>query len=321
MKIRIVDRILIFAAGLLMIAGCAAFVAQVFFQVDVIGYAAGILSRQSVLAKIVFALTALILLALGIYCAAMLFRRPGRNDQYVIQKTENGELEISLNTMENLIRKCLEQHPEINSDTVTLDNERDGLEIRIKGSVAGGVSIPLTVDTLQKQIKQYVTACSGVEVKNIRVQIEATGEEIKGAPFAIEPPAGIALLRDGDGEKQEEIPEKPDSEAPPVPDIPADLTDSGIQAEKAEDGESAEEPTVSPVHSIRDSGTEVDEPEEGDERPIHQRLFSTKNEPCIVPVPPELENQGSTPEAETVSGTEDKPAGEGETEKEQKHED
>jgi len=317
MKIRILDRILVFAAGLLMIAGCAAFVAQVFFRADVIGYAANILARQSILAKIGFILTALILLALGIYCVMMLFRRPGRDEQYVIQKTENGELEISLNTLQELVRKCLEQHPEINSEALLLDNQRDGLEIRIKGNVAGGVSIPLTVDTLQQQIKQYVTACSGVEVKNICIQIEATGEEIKGAPFAIAPPAGIALLRDVEGEKQEDTAEKPDSNEPPVPDIPADLAEINIPPENEERAVS-EEPTVSPVHSIQDSGAEIDEPEEDDDRPIHQRLFSTKNEPCIVPVPPEMEKQEPVPEEDPVK--ESKTAEENEDSKEKEHE-
>jgi hypothetical protein len=59
--------------------------------------------------------------------------------------------------------------------------------------VAGGVSIPLTVDALQQQIKQYVTACSGVEVKDIRVQIESSGEDAKESLYAIEAPTAKAL--------------------------------------------------------------------------------------------------------------------------------
>ena len=286
MKIRILDRVMVFVAGLLLIAGCVALVAQVLFQQDVAGMIGDILSKQSTLAKIVFVLTALILLALGGYCVLMLFRRPGRNDKYILQKTETGELEISLETLENLVRKCLEQHPEVDARDLTLENQRDGLEIRISGNVAGGVSIPLTIDTLQKQIKQYVTACSGLEVRNIRVQIDATGDELKGAPFAIEPPAGIALLRDGDAAEKTESSEVP-AQADEVPDIPEELS---RPAEDAEPDTVQEEPVVSPIHSMQDSGIVVDDPEEDDDRPIHQRLFSNKSEPCIVPVPPEMEN-------------------------------
>ena len=38
MKIRVLDRILVALAGLLMLAGCAALAAQLFFGKDVIGW-------------------------------------------------------------------------------------------------------------------------------------------------------------------------------------------------------------------------------------------------------------------------------------------
>ena len=46
MKIRILDRILVALAGLLVLAGCAALAAQLFFQQDVAGFATGILTNE-----------------------------------------------------------------------------------------------------------------------------------------------------------------------------------------------------------------------------------------------------------------------------------
>ena len=45
----------------------------------------------------------------------------------------------------------------------------------IKITLLSGVNIPLTVNALQKQIKQYITSCSGVDVHKVRVMVETDG--------------------------------------------------------------------------------------------------------------------------------------------------
>ena len=191
MKIRILDRILVALAGLLVLAGCAGLAAQLFFGKDVAGYATKLLTDPNY--RIWFIIALVILVILGLYCLLILFRHRGRRDKFVMQKTENGELSISLKAMESMVQKCLDPHKELSVQSVRLENQKGGLLIRIRGTVAGGVSIPLTVDALQQQIKQYVTACSGVEVKDIRVQIESSGEDAKESLYAIEAPTARAL--------------------------------------------------------------------------------------------------------------------------------
>ena len=214
MKIRVLDRILVALAGLLLVAACAGVVAQVFFSVDVTGFAAKLLAAGSTKRKIIIAAAVAVVLILGLYCLLMLFRHRRRKDKFVLQKLESGDLAISLKTVETMVEKCLDQHPEIKTEGIRLENQRDGLLIRIRGTVAGGISIPLTVDTLQKQVKRYVTACSGVEVKGIRIQIESSGEDAKDALFAIEPPGGN-LLPKGSEPVREAAPARPaEPEAP-----------------------------------------------------------------------------------------------------------
>ena len=164
MKIRILDRILVALAGLLVLAGSAALAAQLFFGKDVIGYAGRLLADESWRIWLILLLAVLVLL--GVYCLLVLFRHRGRKEKFVMQKTENGELSISLKAMESMVQKCLDPHKELDVQSVRLENQKGGLLIRIRGTVAGGVSIPLTVDALQQQIKQYVTACSGVDTRS-----------------------------------------------------------------------------------------------------------------------------------------------------------
>ena len=278
MKIRILDRILVAIAGLLVLAGCAALAAQLFFGKDVIGKANELLTGEQYRIWLIAALVLLVLL--GCYCILLLFRHRGRKDKFVMQKTENGELSISLKAMESMVQKCLDQHPEIKTDNIHLENQRDGLLVRIRGTVAGGVSIPLTADTLQKQVKQYVTACSGVEVKGIRIQIESSGEDAKDAPFLIEPPVNNLLPKGGETLKEtpESQPAKEETAAAPE----EKGTETPSEPEKTVPSEEAAAAAV-----MAAAASLMDKEEIEDDRPIHQQLFSTQEEPCIMPLPPE----------------------------------
>lgn len=299
MKIRILDRILVALAGLLVLAGCAGLAAQLFFGKDVAGYATKLLTDPNYRIWLIIALV--ILLVLGLYCLLILFRHRGRRDKFVMQKTENGELSISLKAMESMVQKCLDPHKELSVQSVRLENQKGGLLIRIRGTVAGGVSIPLTVDALQQQIKQYVTACSGVEVKDIRVQIESSGEDAKESLYAIEAPTARALPA---SQMKEEKAEEPKEEEA-IPEItPEELEQITAEvpaaSEKEEEQEAEEEPQVV-IPAAAAAAAELlkqEAPQEEDDRPMHQRLFSSQEEPCVMPMPPEPPAEEKTETAE-----------------------
>ncbi len=261
MKLRIADRILVCVAGLILLACCAGILCQMFFGINVVDYATRAFASESFQVRAALIGLAVVLLLVGVYCVFVLFRHRKRKDRFVLQKYDGGELAISLRALENMVYKCLDQHEELKTQHLYLENRKDGLLIKIRGQVAGGISIPLTVEALQKQIRQYVTACSGVEIKGIRVQIESSGEDAKNAPFAIAAPAAQSLLHE--------------AQEPPK----AEETVSG--------GAAAEQPEV-PAAPVVPSVAETPMPEmdEEDERALHQRLFSSVPEPCIVPEPP-----------------------------------
>ena len=238
----------------------------------------------------------------------------GRRDKFVMQKTENGELSISLKAMESMVQKCLDPHKELAVQSVRLENQKGGLLIRIRGTVAGGVSIPLTVDALQQQIKQYVTACSGVEVRDIRVQIESSGPDTKDSLYAIEAPTSRALP--GGMNAKEETPAEKQKDEPP------EMTREELEQVMAE----MPAPTPSESEETEETGPQVEipaaaaaaaeqlkneAPQEDDDRPIHQRLFSSPEEPCVMPMPPEEPAPETEPAEEKARDTEGEDAEKG----------
>ena len=303
MRIRILDRILVALAGVLLVAACAGLIGQVFFGKDVIGFMERLVLPETTTGRIIVGISAGVMLILGLYCLLMLFRHRRRKDKFILQKLESGELAISLKTLETMVQKCVDQHKEIKTEGIRLENQRDGLLIRIRGTVAGGISIPLTVDTLQKQVKQYVTACSGVEVKGIRIQIESSGAEAEDAPFAIEPPAGNRLPK-GNEEPVKEPAEAVSAEE--KEEVPPDETPENTAAESFVSSEEAAAAAALAAAENMMSDLQI---ETEDDRPIHQRLFSTQEEPCIMPLPPENlandEREKEETQAEITEAAED----------------
>ena len=282
MRLRITDRILVAVAGILLLAICAGIVAQLFFNVDLIGFAGRIFSSEAQGTRILLAGAAVILFLLGLYCLLVLFRHRRRKDKYFMQKNENGELAISVNALEIMVRKCLCQHEELNISKLYLENRKDGLMIFLRGSVAGGISIPLTIEVIQKQIRQYVTACSGVEIRGIKIAIDSSGEDAENAPFAIAAPAVKPLLQEAGSKDKPSLSEDSSEEEP-------------VQAPA--EPEKKEEPVQTGSKGIAPEIPIQDVPD--DDRPLHQRLFSTPLEPCIVPEPPAEEKEAGMDEPES----------------------
>ena len=139
---------------------------------------------------------ALLLIALGVHGILMLFRR-GREKGFIIQHSEYGDMSISMNALESMVQKCVASHQELTVNATRIQHAREGIIVDIKITLLGGVNIPLTVNALQKQIKQYITSCSGVDVHKVRVMVETDGhaafetdaQPASGAPDSPAPPA------------------------------------------------------------------------------------------------------------------------------------
>lgn len=214
-------------------------------------------------------------------------RRTAAQRGYVMQKNENGAIGVSIRAIEGLIRTCIEKHEAIAQADIQVLEYRDGIAIELHIIQAAGVNIPLSVGALQKQIKQYVTACTGVDVYRIGVMVE-NDESIEISPtYAVQDVTPLPTL----------------AEAMETPKMPAPVEQVAIP----------EAETVQPMPETATAS------ETEDERPLHQRLFGMPEQPAIVPAPPEKPEDAEVTEAaadvpetdETVDEAADETADEG----------
>ncbi len=123
----------------------------------------------------------------AVYFLSIPRRLRGDKKEFVVQQTDNGELRISVKAIENLVHKCIQMHDEIHVESMKIHNARDGVVIDLRISLANNISIPLAVASLQKQIKQYLSVSSGIEVSEVRVSVEtALDSAHEKSPYLVE---------------------------------------------------------------------------------------------------------------------------------------
>lgn len=167
------DRVFAGLAGLILLTlGIGLFVYGVGifpFQLDLSFFNGPFTFWQHVL--MVFA--ALVLLLLGLWGLTKMFRS-SREKGFILQHTEYGDLNISMNAMENMVKKCVDMNDALKVTQTKILHMRDGVIVSIRILLENGVNIPMIVSALQKQTKQYITSCSGVDVKEVRVFVDTT---------------------------------------------------------------------------------------------------------------------------------------------------
>lgn len=145
--------------------------------------------------RVMMVAVSLLLLALGLHGILLLFHRR-REKGFIIQQTELGDMSISMNAMESMVKKCVDAHSELIVNSTRIHHSRDGIVVEIKITLQSGVNIPLTVNALQKQIKQYITSCSGVDVHQVRVMVETDT-----AKLAAPQPVPVAYAKQDEPER------------------------------------------------------------------------------------------------------------------------
>ncbi|MBQ9264640.1 MAG: alkaline shock response membrane anchor protein AmaP [Clostridia bacterium] len=143
----------------------------------------------------------ILLIVFGGYLFAFPHTYSARRHDFIVQQTDNGELRIAVKAIENLVQKCVDMHEEIQLDSMKIRNAREGVSVDLGISLANNISIPLAVASLQKQIKQYLVASSGIEVKEVRVSVETAGGEVSEA-------ADLSYMEPAAEQAQEKAPDK-----------------------------------------------------------------------------------------------------------------
>lgn len=189
---------------------------------------------------------AVVLILLGAaLISAILPQKKTRSSNFAIQQNENGTVRISLKAIDALVTKCLSQHDEIKVVTSSLYSDEETVCVDVHVALLADISMPLAISSLQKQITRYVEACTGVNVKEVRIFVDGTiakAEAAQQSPFAI--PASIlngdsepvAALDEASEPVQEEAEQM--EEAAPSEEVLCDETLS--EAESNEEAQSEE---------------------------------------------------------------------------------
>ena len=203
MKIRFWDRLILFLGALLTIAAGA------FLAVCGLQFAGELGKALPLPARVGCIAGGVLLVAFAVYL--LLFPRKcaaGRHS-FIVQQTDNGELRIAVKAIESLVQKCVDMHEEIDLNSMRIRNAREGVTVDMSISLANNISIPLAVASLQKQIKQYLVASSGIEVKEVRVSVDTTSGEAEPIPDS------PYLVQEQEQEKQEKpVQEQPKAKRP-----------------------------------------------------------------------------------------------------------
>lgn len=124
-------------------------------------------------------LTALI----GLYILLVPHRYRYSKKDFILRRTENGDMHISIRAMETQVQKCVDLHKEIRMHAMRIVNTREGVNVEMKVSLASNISIPLSIESLQKQVKQYLLASTGVEIRQVRIEVISTQGEVDDTPY------------------------------------------------------------------------------------------------------------------------------------------
>ena len=178
MRVKLWNRFIIAITGLLLLAaGILGALCALGFTpswLDLSWLESGLVVWQ----RIVLGAVSLALVLLGVHNICMLFARKNTKG-FITQRTDFGNMSISMKALDTMARKCVNQHQELQIKSTKIYRVKNGIAVLIRLLLDAGVNIPLTVSALQKQIKQYIVSCSGVDVYEVQVLVETNQPEEK----------------------------------------------------------------------------------------------------------------------------------------------
>ncbi len=291
MRFRVCDRMLAALSGLLIIL-LGVLVALVGTGLLPVMDLSVVYGPFDIWQRVIIIVAGLLLCLLGVHGLWMLFRR--RADKgFIVQRTDLGDMNIAMSALTSMVNKCVDQHQEIKVKKIRIHRVRDGVIVDLKILLANGINIPLTVNVLQKQIKQYITSCSGVDVHEVRVQIDtsemilvdkaeesvAAGQEIV-APVALQDDPVVEAAAESILRHTEEpadyveaietvvVQEEPAAELyAPVEAAEAVMEEYTVTAEETVETDAAVEDEV-PVAVVEYAAEEADYEEAAEEEPV-----------------------------------------------------
>lgn len=186
MKIRFGDRLLIAVSGMLLLLLSVASLLVLFGVLKLGGVIDVFVSTLPFWGKLIGTFVLLLIGAIGVHGIMVLFHR-SRERKFVSQENENGNVSISINALEIMARKCVENCKDIKTKRVEVSREGEGVAVNVSVLVPSGINIPQLISALQMQIRKYVSSCSGIPVESVSVQVETDPSQKGYVPALMAP--------------------------------------------------------------------------------------------------------------------------------------
>jgi uncharacterized alkaline shock family protein YloU len=171
--IKILDRLLLFlysvAVGALAILAILA-ASGVFETSSLTRFVQDLAGASRDVQGAVIGISAVILLAsLRFFIVSV--RRAGASAPSIIQKTDHGDIRISVETVENLALKAASRTRGVKDLKTRVRVADAGLQIMIRAFIDGDGSIPAMSEDMQRTVSQQVEEATGIPVAEVSVYI------------------------------------------------------------------------------------------------------------------------------------------------------
>ncbi|MFC5701052.1 alkaline shock response membrane anchor protein AmaP [Cohnella faecalis] len=171
--IRMLDRLLLFlysiaigAASVIAIAAaCGAF--QTSFLKNAVSDFTG--ESRSIQGTVIGVGIVLFLVSLRFFIVSV--RRTGASAPTINQRTEHGDIRISVETVENLALKAASRTKGVKDLRARVRIAESGLEITIRAFIEGEGSIPAMSEDMQRTVSQQIEEATGIPVAEVSVFI------------------------------------------------------------------------------------------------------------------------------------------------------
>jgi len=121
--------------------------------------------------QITIAIIGIVLLLISLRFFIVSLSRGTVSSQSVDQRTEYGDIRISIETMENLALKAAMKQRGVKDLRARVHATDAGMDIVLRTVVDGEVAIPQLTEDVQKAVKSYVEEITGIPVTNVSVYI------------------------------------------------------------------------------------------------------------------------------------------------------
>ncbi|GGG56811.1 alkaline shock response membrane anchor protein AmaP [Paenibacillus radicis (ex Gao et al. 2016)] len=168
--IRIVDKLLLFLYSII-VGALSVFIACIGFKWISIEDLNGIVDNMYRISsiQITVIVIGLLLLLMSLRFFFVSLYRGSAAAPSIDQRTDFGDIRISIDTIENLALKAASKHRGVKDLKARIRATDAGLDIVLRAVVDGESSIPALTEEIQRAVKEHVEDIAGIPVTNVAV--------------------------------------------------------------------------------------------------------------------------------------------------------